>query len=548
MTTDSLEEEEEEERGGAEETDVDDPIRDEEPSDDDEDRVVVKCLRTGLNFNTSPALHFLTHYDDGLTSVSLAPFHHHQEPVFCRICREGLHDDADDEQPAPEDAEGGGGSTTSGQRRLTTVDEVDEDEEPAAADPVTGPVSQGPVTPPLKFQTNQTAQDNPLLAPCECSGSMAFVHYLCVEQWRCRSRHPDARNGLNCETCGTAYALPPPTRSAVRAEQEDWVDAMPPHVMQALRQPHFCWQLGMAVVRRRYLRPLAPVLMSPLVALYCRARRLLKKRGVARRRWACSLCRRRARWKCVRCLRSYYCSRPCQNVSWHIVHKHVCYKPIRLTWSVIVYGAALLALFPGMLRDPFMYDLGLAFLAMASFFILAVLGGGVASCFKTFMGMDLRGRVMEFLVVVATLGLWAISWKLAQGFFGDAQACYGVFGTFNVSKQDLGSTYLLRAMHRCILQPAEFVYQLMDRTASRTGPWLHKILCTSVKWNSDSKNDSEWNGCFERLPHSNADFFLQQTDAKSSSSNDLAAAHCAADLLVVGWLYVAAGLAFIGTH
>ncbi|KAK1747280.1 hypothetical protein QTG54_002624 [Skeletonema marinoi] len=52
--------------------------------------------------------------------------------------------------------------------------------------------------------------DNPLLAPCKCTGSMAFVHYLCVEQWRCRSRHPGAKNGLNCETCGSEYTLPPP--------------------------------------------------------------------------------------------------------------------------------------------------------------------------------------------------------------------------------------------------------------------------------------------------------------------------------------------------
>jgi hypothetical protein len=82
------------------------------------------------------------------------------------------------------------------------------------------------------------------------------------------------------------------------------LEAMPPHVIEALRRPHIWWQIGAAIVRKRWLRPIAPVIMSPIVALYCRARRLLKKKGVARRRWACSLCRRRARWKCVRCLRS----------------------------------------------------------------------------------------------------------------------------------------------------------------------------------------------------------------------------------------------------
>jgi hypothetical protein len=131
---------------------------------------------------------------------------------------------------------------------------------------------------------------------------------------------------------------------------DDWLDAMPPHVLAALRRPHPWWQLGAAVVRRRWLRPIVPVLASPLVALYCKARRTLKKRGVSRRRWACSLCRRRARWKCVRCLRSYYCSRQCQNVSWHIVHKHVCYKPVRFWWSVVVYTLGTLILVPGIVK------------------------------------------------------------------------------------------------------------------------------------------------------------------------------------------------------
>lgn len=210
--------------------------------------------------------------------------------------------------------------------------------------------------------------ENPLLAPCDCTGSMAFVHYLCVEQWRCRSRHPGARNGLNCETCGAEYTLPPPrSRPASRHDlmgglgpgggnlmaEDDWLDAMPPHVLAALRRPHPAWQLGAAVVRRRWLRPIVPVIVSPLVALYCRARRTLKKRGVSRRRWACSLCRRRARWKCVRCLRSYYCSRQCQNVSWHIVHKHVCYKPVRFWWSVVVYTLGIFLTVPNIIEVSF---------------------------------------------------------------------------------------------------------------------------------------------------------------------------------------------------
>jgi hypothetical protein len=296
-----------EDRGQAqEETDVDEPVREEEPSEPQD--VAVTCFRTGLPFPTSPALRLLSCYEDGLTPpVALMPST--MEPVFCRICRESLHDDADEEQPSPvaEDAEVNREASSGRFDSTDDVDDVDIDEMRSSdSAPVNAtPATKGPITPHPQYAANPHALENPLLAPCECAGSM--------EQWRCRSRHPAAQHGLACETCGGLYALPPPSaRPALPAmEQEDWLDAMPPHVMQALRQPHICWQIGAALVRRRWLRPLAPVLMSPLVALYCRARRLLKKRGVARRRWACSLCRRRARWKCVRCLRSYYCSRQC---------------------------------------------------------------------------------------------------------------------------------------------------------------------------------------------------------------------------------------------
>ena len=237
----------------------------------------------------------------------------------------------------------------------------------SSSSPPQMPFSRHLVNLPPSVLHHPTAE-NPLLAPCDCTGTMAFVHYLCIEQWRCRSRHPGARNGLNCETCGAEYTLPPPpSRPASRDDvinggpggvglnnnvmaDDDWLDAMPPHVLAALRRPHPAWQLGAAVVRRRWLRPIVPILVSPIVALYCRARRTLKKRGVSRRRWACSLCRRRARWKCVRCLRSYYCSRQCQNVSWHIVHKHLCYKPVRFWWSVAVYMILILIAVPKLLE------------------------------------------------------------------------------------------------------------------------------------------------------------------------------------------------------
>ncbi|KAL7565639.1 hypothetical protein ACA910_018998 [Epithemia clementina (nom. ined.)] len=595
---------------------------------------VVACLRTGLAFLSSNDMHLLPLYDDGLspqvsalaTSMSEveavasggedANHLFTTEPVFCRICREGLHDDADDEQPtAAEDNEaedGGaihhnrGGNAGQTNRRLiyrlssrqssnNDLDEEEEDETenvligtsqddflvsgggagrvddpnslfPESMVPVDADGSNsrrpapftGPLLPHPLYSPNQPALDNPLLAPCECSGSMAFVHYLCVEQWRCRSRHPEAQNGLSCETCGSRYSLPPPTSRPANVQQamdqqqqaEDWLDAMPPHVMQALRNPHFMWQIGTAVVRRRWLRPLAPVLMSPIVALYCRARRLLKKRGVARRRWACSLCRRRARWKCVRCLRSYYCSRHCQNVAWHIIHKHVCYKPVRLWWSTVVYGALCLITFPGILRDPLMYDLGLLLMPF-SFIVIGILAGGIATSLKKTFGLDLRGRMLELTVVLGTLWLTVVSWGLVQAFFGQTGACHGSLGRRLVVVDRKGvaaASLVLYWIQRLLLSPAQSYYLLWDRLAFNSGSLLQSILCLPSHPNTDEGEPPA--GCFEYLPHANANFFVSTTstdDEKEVSYIEEAPSKCAADVLLVWYLYVLAAGAYVAS-
>lgn len=536
----------EEERVVTDEVDTDDPAREDEPQDNASTRSsepfestsALTCLRTGLTFPSSVAMQLMPVYDDGFSPpVTSAPLP--SEPVFCRICREGLHDDADEQQPSPameneteentpreqsnSPSPNPGAEAVGEESSLVGQSDVGEQRDIDRRDSLV----KGPVIPHPTYHPNPHAAENPILAPCECAGSMAFVHYLCVEQWRCRSRHPEARHGLHCETCGSAYALPPPSARPANLPQvdnDDWLEAMPPHVMAALRQPHVWWQIGAAIVRRRWLRPIAPVIMSPLVALYCRARRLLKKKGVARRRWACSLCRRRARWKCVRCLRSYYCSRQCQNVSWHIVHKHVCYKPMRFWWSVVVYGVATLVLFPGILRDPLMYDLGLGFVP-ASFYIMGILGGGIATLLKKSVGLDLRGRTFEMVVILLTVWLVATSWGLVGAFFGDSSQCYGVFGSQTVSSKE-NPSLILKPIRRVVLQPAKSWFLMWDRLGQNSGPWLRKALCTS----------QPGEGCFEHLPKANPDFFL----------DEFGGGRCASDLMLVAWLYISAGIVALG--
>ena len=546
-----------EDRGGTEEVDLDDPAREETgsmPSSEPAEAsgAALTCLRTGLSFPSSLELQLLQVYDDGVTPpVAINPLN--TEPVFCRICREGLHEDADDEQPEAEKDEGtnrgesipsstSGGLVASRQTSNNDIgDDADMEEIPAQSnmimrvdpndptialsDPPSESNEKGPVIPHPMYSANPHAMENPLLAPCECSGSMAFVHYLCVEEWRCRSRHPEARNGLNCETCGAIYHLPPPASrpaQVLNAMEDDMMDAMPPHVMQALRQPHIWWQIGATVVRRRWLRPLAPVFMSPIVSLYCRARRMLKKRGVARRRWACSLCRRRARWKCVRCLRSYYCSRQCQNVSWHIVHKHLCYKPSRLAWSTVVYGAAAVALFPGILRDPLMYDLGLLLIPM-SFLVSGVLAGSFATLLKKSAGYDIRGRLLELVVLISTICLTFLSWGLVQAFFGQPEACLGLAGTLVLTPEAEESSWLLHGTRQFLLQPAKWYYLQWDSAVANSWTWVKSMVCTS-----------KTTGCFAHVPSLSVDFYV-----KSEA--------CAADWVLFLYMYIAAFAAYVGS-
>ena len=550
----------EERFGTAEDVDLDDPMREDAGSTPSSEpfegsAATLKCLRTGLVFPSSKAMKLMAAYDDGVNpTVSSAPLP--TEPVFCRICREGLHDDADDQQPSGA-ADDDNNTATARTQRMESSNTMSGDEdidldnpsdndpegnnnindEPVAVEPNVRKYPKGPVLPHPMYHPNAAAADNPLLAPCECAGSMAFVHYLCVEQWRCRSRHPEAHHGLNCETCGGSYSLPPPSARHANVppvENEDWLDAMPPHVMNALRNPHLGWQLGAAIVRRRWLRPIAPVIMSPMVALYCRARRMLKKRGVARRRWACSLCRRRARWKCVRCLRSYYCSRQCQNVSWHIVHKHVCYKPARFWWSVVVYGIATMVAFPGVLRDPLMYDLGLCTVPV-SFMVMAVLGGGLATLLKKSLGVDLRGRMFELAIVLFTLWLVIISWGVVRGFFGDVTQCYGALGTKEVALETLPEDYrVLNFARKAILKPGQAYYLFWDRLACACGPWVRRVLCTKQYKSSGELMDDI---CFKHLPHVNGDFFLAEYGGQ----------RCASDLSLVLSLYIASGFALVGS-
>jgi hypothetical protein len=54
---------------------------------------------------------------------------------------------------------------------------------------------------------NKQTRKNPLISPCNCKGSLEFVHLKCLNRWR---RMDVLRNGRLCSLCQTDYAFLPP--------------------------------------------------------------------------------------------------------------------------------------------------------------------------------------------------------------------------------------------------------------------------------------------------------------------------------------------------
>jgi len=139
-------------------------------------------------------------------------------------------------------------------------------------------------------------------------------------------------------------------------------------------------------------------------------------------------------------------------------------------------------------------------------------------------GLDLRGRTLETMVIIATTWLVVVSWGLVGAFFGGVSKCHGIFGQYKVS---MGGHLLLNGLRSVLLKPAMKWFLMWDRLALNSGPWLRKALCMEQK-----------TGCFEHLHKANADFFFEEQGG----------AKCASDMNTVAWLFISAGLVASGNH
>ena len=191
----------------------------------------------------------------------------------------------------------------------------------------------------------------------------------------------------------------------------------------------------------------------------------------------------------------------------------------------MVYAALGLYLFPGVLTDPLVYDMGVAFLPV-SFYVMGILAGGVATVMKKGVGLDLRGRMLEIVVVVMTLWLFQVTWGVVWAFFGDASMCMGLLGTSS-SEEVQKTPMLLQILRQGLFRPAQAWVLFWDRLSLQTPPLVRKSLCRRPL--EDLNNSTT---CFPHVPH--VDFFQEEPK-------------CASDMELVGSLWVLAGAVLVAT-
>jgi hypothetical protein len=78
---------------------------------------------------------------------------------------------------------------------------------------------------------------NPLLEPCECKGSIQFVHKLCLIRWRHQNVE---RNGEVCLLCNTTYKIPLDT-GLERIPDSLFVYLPLDHPILSNIVFHYCW-------------------------------------------------------------------------------------------------------------------------------------------------------------------------------------------------------------------------------------------------------------------------------------------------------------------
>lgn len=170
-----------------------------------------------------------------------------------------------------------------------------------------------------------------------------------------------------------------------------------------------------------------------------------------------------------------------------------------------------------------------------NFIALGISFGGIASLLKRLSGMDIRGRILEVIVVLLTLLLTGVTSGLVLGYFGDVSRCWGVFA----SSQHTGDGKITGPFYPALLNKVlldvpltqiQLWYLKWDFIMSKLGFISRRFLCVPT---ADGNTDYSTIGCSPSTRTINPQFYLEGS--------------CSADLsLVMGAWFVALGVLMMG--
>ena len=194
-----------------------------------------------------------------------------------------------------------------------------------------------------------------------------------------------------------------------------------------------------------------------------------------------------------------------------------------------------------------------------NFIALGITFGGIASALKRSTGVDIRGRMLEIIVVLLTSALTLVTSGLVRGYFGDSSQCLGVLTPLvkqateeklskilgigegevfttavQLLQQGQGPFYpalLNKVLLDIPFKQIQLWYQKWDFIVSKLGFVSQRFLCVPT---ADGNTDYSTIGCSPPTRTINPQFYK---DVK-----------CSADLsLVLGAWFAALGVLLIGS-
>lgn len=187
------------------------------------------------------------------------------------------------------------------------------------------------------------------------------------------------------------------------------------------------------------------------------------------------------------------------------------------TISLNILDPLLCSVCPNLKNFP-IYD-AMVTLLPVNFITLGIIGGGIASALKRLLGIDIRGRILEIIVVALTLFLTGMTSGLVRAYFGDSSQCWGVLAS-SFERAPPDGPFYFSIMNTVLLamplRQIQLWYLKWDFILSKLGFISRRFLCFPTP---DGNTDYSAIGCSPATRSINPQFYLEET--------------CSADMTVV---------------